>query len=296
MLNKLFLQWYDSREIWTLEPQHSTVPSPPEPAPGHSALLLVVNCAAHTGLPPEFSLDWLSATSESNNQRVLGQRKGWVKVCLCRSIADLSICSLTEQQPLDVTAGTGMHLYVYMSILRLTDHLQHNRGTTTGCWSNDKVEQSIPHSTDYLQYHRATATGHYYSNDKAELWTACTEVFITWLTIWSITEQQPLGITAMTRLNYGLLVQEYSSLDWLSAASQSNSHWALQHRQGQVMVYTLVFLTWLILCSITKQQSLGITPKTRLRLGTHWPWVFLTEYLQNLRAKPLEQGWVRVYV
>ena len=245
MLNKLFLQWYDSREIWTLEPQHSTVPSPPEPAPGHSALLLVVNCAAHTGLPPEFSLDWLSATSESNNHRVLGQRKGWVKVCLCRSIADLSICSLTEQQPLDVTAGTGMHLYVHMSILRLTDHLQHNRGTTTGCWSNDKVEQSIPHSTDYLQYHRATATGHY-SSDKAGLWIACAGVFLTWLsaalqsksqwvlqqwqgwvmdclygnishwTICRITEQQPLGITtAMTRLNYGLLVRKYSSLDWL---------------------------------------------------------------------------------
>ena len=150
------------------------------------------------------SLDWLSAVSQSNSHWALQQWQSWVMDCLCRSIPQLTICNITEQQP--------------------------------------------------------------------------------------------LGITAMTRLSCGLLVQEYSSLDWLSAASQSNSHWALQHRQGQVMVYTLAFLTWLILCSITKQQSLGITPKTRLRLGTHWPWVFLTDYLQNLRAKPLEQGWVRVYV
>ena len=265
MLNKLFLQWYDSREIWTLEPQHSTVPSPPEPAPGHSALLLVVNCAAHTGLPPEFSLDWLSATSESNNHRVLGQRKGWVKVCLCRSIADLSICSLTEQQPLDVTAGTGMHLYVYMSILRLTDHLQHNRGTTTGCWSNDKVEQSIPHSTDYLQYHRATATGHY-SSDKAGLWIACAGVFLTWLTISSVTEQ---------------VIEHYSNdkaelwiackgvfLTWLSAALQSKSHWVLQQWQGWVMDCLYGNISHWTICRITEQQPLGITTAmTRLNYG-----------------------------
>ena len=64
----------------------------------------------------------------------------------------------------------------------------------------DCLYRSIHHLTDYLQHHRATATGHY-SNDKAELWIACMGVFLT----------------------------------WLSAASQSNSHWALPQWQGWVV-------------------------------------------------------------
>ena len=127
------------------------------------------------------SLDWLSATSQSNNHRVLEQRQGCLNVCMYRSDLDLIICKTTEKQTLGFTAkttrlGECMHVHEYSSLDWFSGYLQHHKATYN-LWvleqwqGRESIWMNVSDLglTDYL-YHTAAATGCWTrSKHKAEI-------------------------------------------------------------------------------------------------------------------------------